>query len=134
MAGSPFITKVVEVKSEDLVVVYGLGKPKEVRLPREVVAWMKDSYPITRILEEAVSHYSFRKRLSHPGAIRSLILLLYARGTGEAPYKVARRFGVAPEQLYRLERGLKKDGMYDFVLNALSLHQAEESNKTTTGE
>ncbi|BAN89928.1 hypothetical protein [Aeropyrum camini] len=121
MGRGNFVTRIFEVKSEEVIVVYGLGKPKEIRLPREVVEWMVDSYPITRILEEAINHYSFRRRLSHPGAIRSLILLLYARGRGEPPYKVARRYGVAPEQLYRMERGLKKDGMYEFVMNALSL-------------
>ena len=103
--------------------VKGLGKPKTIELPGEVVEWLRTSHPARIVLKELITHYKFRSRLAHPGAIRSLILLLYARAHGEAPYKVARRYGVAPEQLYRLERGLKKDNLHDYVLNVLHLDQ-----------
>jgi len=117
----PFITDIIEFIDETHVVVNGIGKPKVLELPSEVVEWLRGSYVARRVLEEVITHYKFRSRLAHPGAIRSLLLLLYARGHNIAPYKVARRYGVAAEQLYRLERGLKKDGLYDMVMNMLSL-------------
>ncbi|MEB3780154.1 MAG: hypothetical protein GSR85_07985 [Desulfurococcales archaeon] len=117
----PYIDEVVIIRDNNTVVINGIGKPKILRLSREVVSWISNSYAARRVIEELVTHYKFRSRLSHPGAIRSLIILLYARARGEAPYRVARRVGVAHEQLYRLERGLKRDGLYDFVINLLSL-------------
>ena len=119
--GGPFITEIIEFNDDVTVTVYGVGKPKKIQLPSEVVEWLKESTAARRILEELITHYKFRSRLSHPGAIRSLLLLLYARAHGTAPYKIARKYGVAPEQLYRIERGLRKDGLYDLVLNLLSL-------------
>ena len=112
---------VIEVKGSNKILFKGIGRPKEIELPEEIVEWLQLSTGLRFVLKEIITHYRFRTRLSHPGAIRSLLLLLYARAKGEAPYRVARRYNVAPEQLYRLERGLKKDGLYDYVMNALSL-------------
>ncbi len=120
---SPYITRIIEFINHEEVRIMGIGKPKEIRLPREVVEWLRNSRVAHRILEELIGHYKFRTRLAHPGAIRSLILLLYSRRHNTAPYKIARAFGIAPEQLYRLERGLKKDGLYEMVMNLLSLEQ-----------
>jgi hypothetical protein len=77
-------------------------------------------------MDELVSHPRFRRRLSHPSAIRSLLLLLYARYYNIAPYKIARKYGIAPEQLYRLERGLKEDGLYQLVFNLLQLEASDK--------
>ncbi|MCE4609675.1 MAG: hypothetical protein F7C36_04765 [Desulfurococcales archaeon] len=123
MARTPYITKILEVKDKDTIIVMGIGKPKTIQLPEEVVEWVSESKVAIRILDELIGHYKFRTRLAHPGAIRSLILLLYSRAHGVAPYKTARKYGVAPEQLYRIERGLKKDGLYEFVINLLSLEE-----------
>ena len=112
---------VIEIKGPNVIVFRGVGKPKELELPEEIVRWLEYSSGLKLVLKELITHYRFRSRLSHPGAIKSVLLLLYARAKGEAPYRVAKKFDVAPEQLYRLERGLKKDGLYDYVLNALSL-------------
>ena len=119
----PYVTEIIEFNGDGSVTINGIGKPKKIQLPPEVVEWLRESKAARRILEEAVTHYKFRTRLSHPGALRSLLLLLYARAHGTAPYKVARRYGVAPEQLYRLERGLKKDGLYELAMNMLALDQ-----------
>ncbi len=123
MARTPYITKILEVKDKDTIIVMGIGKPKTIQLPEEVVEWVSESKVAVRILDELIGHYKFRTRLAHPGAIRSLILLLYSRARGVAPYKTARKYGIAPEQLYRIERGLKKDGLYEFVINLLSLEE-----------
>ena len=129
MPRSPYVGEIVAVESDDTIVVNGVGKPKRLRLPREVVEWVSGSYAARRVIEELVTHYKFKARLSHPGAIRSLLLLLYARAHGIAPYRVARRYGVAPEQLYRLERGLKKDNLYDLVMNMLSIERPPAGEK-----
>ncbi|MEB3774149.1 MAG: hypothetical protein GSR86_04390 [Desulfurococcales archaeon] len=118
-----YIGELIEVKEDNEVTIYGIGKPKTMKLPKEVWEWVKESYVAKRILEELVTHYKFRSRLSHPGSLRSLILLLYARAHNTPPYKVARKYGIAPEQLYRIERGLKKDNLYDFTMNLLSLEE-----------
>jgi len=123
VARTPYITKILEVKDKNTIIVMGIGKPKTIQLPEEVVEWVSESKVAIRILDELIGHYKFRTRLAHPGAIRSLILLLYSRAHGVAPYKTARKYGVAPEQLYRIERGLKKDGLYEFVINLLSLEE-----------
>ncbi len=125
MTQSRFLQGVVEILGPNTVRINGVGKPKEVMLPSEVVSWIKDNYPVYRILEELVTHYKFRARLSNPGSFKSLLLLLYARAKGIAPYRIARQYGVAPEQLYRMERGLKKDNLYDFVINLLSIRAAK---------
>jgi len=117
----PYVSHILEVNDENTVTIYGIGKPKKIQLPSEIVKWVSESKVAKRVLEELVTHYKFRMRLSHPGSLRSLLLLLYSRAHRIAPYKTARKYGVAPEQLYRLERGLKKDGLYELVMNLLSL-------------
>ena len=120
------IERIVEFNGPGTVTVYGIGKPKTISLPPEVVDWLRESKAAIRVLEELIGHYRFRRRLSHPGAIRSLLLLLYSRYHGIAPYKIARKYNVAPEQLYRLERGLKRDKLYDLVINILSLEASQK--------
>ena len=123
MSRSPFIEEIVEFINDSTLVINGIGKPKRLNLPVEVVRWLRESTYARIVLKELITHYKFRSRLTHPGALRSLLLLLYARARGVAPYKVARSYGVSPEQLYRLERGLRKDGLYDYVMNVLSLSE-----------
>jgi len=113
----PFVNEIVSFTGDDRIVVNGIGSPKIVELPREVVEWLKSDRVARRLLEELLTHYKFRRRLCNRGALRSLILLLYARLNRTPPYKVAMRYNVPPEQLYRIERGLKKDGLLDLVLN-----------------
>ncbi len=134
MARAPFVTDIIEFVGDGKVVINGIGKPKTLELPSEVVEWLQGSRVARRILEEVITHYKFRSRLAHPGAIRSLLLLLYARGHNIAPYKVAKKYGVAAEQLYRLERGLKKDGLYEKVINLLLLEQEEAGLGVSKGE
>lgn len=131
MPRRPFIQYAVEFNDDGSVTINGIGRPKRIELPGEVVEWLRNSTPARIVLKELITHYKFRSRLTHPGAIRSLILLLYSRSQGVAPYRVARRFGVPPEQLYRLERGLKKDGLYDYVLNVLSLEEGVDGRGPT---
>ena len=125
MAKGPFIENMIEFVDGNTLVVNGIGKPKRIQLPEEVVEWVRGSVYARIVLKELATHYKFRSRLTHPGALRSLLLLLYSRAHSVAPYRVARRYGVSPEQLYRLERGLKKDGLYDYVMNVLSLDGQE---------
>ena len=120
MSRLPYLGEVLKFEGGEAIVINGIGRPKRIQLPEEIISWLKSSYPARRVLEELVTHYKFRSRLAHPGALRSMLLLLYARGKGYPPYKIARKYGVAPEQLYRLERGLKKDNLYEFVINILT--------------
>jgi len=129
MARAPFVADIIEFVGDGKVVINGIGKPKTIELPLEVVEWLRSSRVARMVLEDLITHYKFRSRLAHPGAIRSLLLLLYARGHNIAPYKVARKYGVAAEQLYRIERGLKKDGLYERVMNMLLLEQEERGGE-----
>ncbi|MDM7274801.1 MAG: hypothetical protein P3X22_001570 [Thermoprotei archaeon] len=116
---SPFrlVSDILVFAGEDEVIVNGIGASKKLKIPEEVALWLKSSFAARRVLEELVTHYKFRRRLCNPGALRSLILLLYARYNNIPPYKVARNYGVPPEQLYRMERGLKKDNLLELVKN-----------------
>ncbi|MEB3806861.1 MAG: hypothetical protein GSR73_05025 [Desulfurococcales archaeon] len=125
MPGKANAEATLEFREPGIVVVHGIGKPKTIELPEEVVEWLRKSIAARRVLEELVTHYKYRTRLSNPRALRSLILLLYSRAHGIPPYKTARIYGVAPEQLYRMERGLKKDGLYEFVIDLLSLEETQ---------
>ena len=117
----PYIRDIIEFTNTRKVTIHGIGKPKTVELPEEVVEWLKNSKVAKRVLEELVTHYKYRIRLSHPGSLRSLLLLLYSRAHRIPPYKTAKLYGIAPEQLYRMERGMKKDGLYELVMNLLAL-------------
>lgn len=119
MGGKTLLGQVISFLGEDEIIINGVGKPKRVKLGPEVIEWLRTSYPARRLVEELVTHYKFRARLSNPGSFRSLILLLYARSHGIPPYKLARAHGIAHEQLYRMERGLKKDKLYEMAMNLL---------------
>lgn len=105
----------IEVQGNQ-VTVKGIGKPKTIQVPEEVARFVEDN---VAVIQDIISDPKFRRRLAHPGAFRSLFLLLYSRSIGVAPYKIARRYGVAPEQLYRIERALKWDGLYERVMSGL---------------
>lgn len=121
MPRPPFIENILEFVDDETLIVNGIGRPKKLSLPLDVIRWLKDNPHARIVLKELITHYKFRSRLTHPGALRSLLILLYARAQGVAPYRVARSYGISPEQLYRLERGLKRDGLYEYVMNVLSL-------------
>ncbi len=116
MGRSPFVGDIIVFVDNENVIINGIGSSKHIKLPAEVVEWLKSSYVARRLLEELITHYKFRRRLCNRGALRSLILLLYARINKIPPYKVALKYRVSPEQLYRIERGLRKDGLQDLII------------------
>ena len=118
MSRSPFIEDIILFVDSEIVVINGIGSSKQIKLPREVIEWLKSNRVARRLLEELITHYKFRRRLCNKGALRSLILLLYSRLNGIPPYKVALKYNISPEQLYRLERGLRSDGLLDLVVKA----------------
>jgi hypothetical protein len=105
------------------VIVYGIGRPKDLYLPGEIMDWIGKSKNINRIISLLFTHSKFKTRLSNPNAIRSLMLYLFARKYNIAPYLIARKYNIAPEQLYRIERGLKKDKLYNDVIILLDLDE-----------
>lgn len=120
MSRTPFISDIVTFTDNGKVVINGIGSPKVIELPSDVVEWLKSNKEARRILGGLVTHYKFRRRLCNRGALRSLILLLYSRLNKTPPYKIALKYRVSPEQLYRIERGLKKDGLIEFLINLSS--------------
>jgi hypothetical protein len=118
LSRSPFIEDIILFVDSEIVVINGIGSSKQIKLPREVIEWLKSNRVARRLLEELITHYKFRRRLCNKGALRSLILLLYSRLNGIPPYKVALKYSISPEQLYRLERGLRSDGLLDLVVKA----------------
>lgn len=103
------------------VTVYGIGKPKEILVPDEIGMWMNKSKTLNRIFNILITHEKFKKRLSNPMAIRSLLIYLYAKKNNVPPYIMAKKFNIAPEQLYRIERGLKKDNLYNTIMIQIDL-------------
>lgn len=93
--------------------------------PKEVMDVLNK---IVQLVDYIVYDSPSSARFRHPGSVRSLILYLYARVTERPVYKVAEEFRIAPEQLYRIERALKKDGIYEKVINAAKrlLKEAEK--------
>lgn len=91
-------------------------KVHEVPLPPRVAEFARS---IIDILDHLIFDTEFGKKLRNPGAVRSLVLWAYARGTGRPVYKVAEEHGVAPEQLYRIERALKREGVYGQVVSRI---------------
>ncbi|MFP3144376.1 MAG: hypothetical protein RXQ93_05110 [Caldisphaera sp.] len=103
------------------IVIHGIGKPKDLILPNEITEWVKKSKTLNRILNILINHQKFKKRLSNPMAIRSLLVYLYAKRSNIAPYIIAKKFNIAPEQLYRIERGLKRDNLYNTIMIEIDL-------------
>ena len=102
------------------VVVNGVGKVKEFELPPQVASWASDPR-VRRLLEELLEDPGLRGHFTSAGAIRSLVLLLYSRYVGTPPYRAAKLLGVAHEQLYRVERALRRAGVYGMVISRLGL-------------
>jgi len=105
------------------LLVQGLGRPKEVQLPEEVLKWASDPAVLT-ILEDILEDPGFRAHVTTSGALQSLVMLLYAMYIGVPPYKAAKSLGTSHERLYRLERGLKKEGLYYMIRSRLEILRA----------
>jgi len=105
------------------LLVQGLGRPKEIQLPEELLKWASDPAVIT-MLEDILEDPGFRAHVTTPGALQSLVMLLYAIYMGVPPYKAAKSLGTSHERLYRLERGLKKEGLYYMVRSKLEILRA----------
>ncbi len=113
------VSDLIVFRDANCIIVRGVGAPKELCLPSEVVLWLRSNRKAIRVLDALINNYKFKRRLCNRGALRSLILLLYAKSLKMPPYKIARSVGVSPEQLYRIERGLREDGLIDMVDNML---------------
>ncbi len=107
--------KFIEVDGTKIRFSKGAGV-HEVEVPKEVGEFAEAAIDL---IYELIFKTPFGKRLKHPGAARSLVLYLYAKWKGLPPYRIAKQFGVSHEQLYRMERALKKDGLYEEVLSKL---------------
>ncbi|MCE4606735.1 MAG: hypothetical protein F7B59_05305 [Desulfurococcales archaeon] len=83
-----------------------------IRFPLEVLEWIKCEKN-RRILLSICNLPSLKKRIENPRSLKSLILLLYSIAKNTPPYKVALKFGVHPEQLYRHRRAILSAGLYD---------------------
>lgn len=129
MGRAALVNDMVEFNDDGTVTIRGIGAPKRVALPPEVRDWLMNGRGIARAIEEVANNYRFRRRLPNAGAIKSLLLLLYSIHIGEPPYKTARRFGTHPEHLYRLRRGLIRDGLMERVRSILSQHNQYISPK-----
>ncbi|WP_048816676.1 hypothetical protein [Caldisphaera lagunensis] len=101
--------------------IYGIGKPKIIEVPEEIIPWLTRSKILNRILYILINHESFKKRLSNPMSLRSLLVYLYAKKKNIPTYIMAKRVNIAPEQLYRIERGLKKDNLYNVIMIQIDL-------------
>jgi len=81
------------------LLVQGLGRPKEVQLPEELLKWASDPAVIT-MLEDILEDPGFRAHVTTTGALQSLVMLLYAIYIGVPPYKAAKFLGTSHERLF----------------------------------
>ena len=103
----------VQVQGSAIVVLDDDGEVRwRADLPAGVAEWLAASGTARRTLAALLSAPRFRKRLTSAGALRSLVLLLYMRAHGQAPYKARQVVGVSGEQLYRIERAIREEGLY----------------------
>ena len=97
-------------------IVFRKLKDHTLEASREVIEFVKNNLDLINwIIYDSPVATSFR----HPGSVRSLILLLYARAHGVSVLEVARKHDVAHEQLYRIERLLDRHGLKDKIYSVL---------------
>jgi hypothetical protein len=87
-------------------------KTIDVSLPIEVLEWVKCEKN-RRILLSVCNLPGLKKRLENPRSLKSLVFLLYSIAKNIPPYKVATKFDIHPEQLYRHRRAIVSIGLYD---------------------
>jgi len=85
-------------------------------LPPEIAEWAKKNIDI---IDWLVFDSPIASALRHPHSVRTLIYLLYARAHDMPIAQVAKKLGIAHEQLYRLERLLARGGIKDSVYSIL---------------
>ncbi len=121
MVGAGSTKRFVSVAVEGpRVRVNGVGKTKEFDLPPQVAAWASD-VRVRGLLEELLEDPALRGHVTSAGAIRSLVLLLYCRYIRTPPYRAAPALGVSHEQMYRIERALRRAGIYEMAVSRLEL-------------
>ncbi|MCE4614480.1 MAG: hypothetical protein F7B60_02980 [Desulfurococcales archaeon] len=107
--------KEIVVNSEGLSFVRDSRRVKNqvinITLPLEILEWIKCEKN-RRILLSVCNLPILKKRIENPRSLRSLILLFYSIAKNIPPYKIALKFGVHPEQLYRHRRALTSAGLY----------------------
>jgi len=94
-----------KIRVEDNKVVFKKLKEHVIELPQEVIEFVKKNI---RILQWLVYDSPISSYLRHPGAVKSLILLLYSRVSEKPITVVAKEAKTFHEQLYRIERRLKE--------------------------
>lgn len=114
--------------NDDTVIAECSGRVKKIRLPREVANLVATSPWVLRLVENLCSDPKFRRRLTSSGALESLLLLIYSMSVGLPPYRVAKLLGVSHERLYRLRRGLEKDGLYSQVKAFIEINRGGEKS------
>lgn len=91
----------------------------------EIVSWYQLHPTALALLRRLASDPGMRRHLANEGALRSLALLIYVRAMEIPPYRSRSLTGVSGEQLYRLERAIRREGLEDAYLSALSLLRLE---------
>ena len=116
----------VQVQGSAIVVLDDDGEVRwRVDLPACVADWLTASDTARRTLLALLGAPKFRRRLTSEGAVRSLVLLLYMRAHGQAPYKARQVLGVSGEQLYRIERAIREEGLYELYRAGVDLMARE---------
>jgi len=96
----------------DSTVVFRKRLEHRFELPPEIAEWAKKNVDI---IDWLVFDSPIASALRHPHSVRTLIFLLYARAHDIPIAQIAKKLGIAHEQLYRLERLLARGGIKDTV-------------------
>lgn len=102
---------------EENKVVFRKRLDHSFELPQDMIEWVKKHVDL---LDWLVFDSQIASSLRHPHSIRTLIYLLYARSNNIPIAQMAKKVGIAHEQIYRLERLLAKAGLKDQVYSVLS--------------
>jgi len=109
----------------DSKVVFRKRVEHSFELPPEIAEWVKKNIDV---IDWLVFDSPIASSLRHPHSVRTLIFLLYAR-THDIPIaQIAKKLGIAHEQLYRLERLLASKGIKDGVYAILKSRLGQEKS------
>lgn len=112
--------------NENAIAVKVSGRCIKLDVCSIVTNWFMMHPRALSLLSSLASDPGMRRHLTSLGAIRSLALLIYARSNGLPPYRAKDVLGVSGEQLYRIERAIRREGLYRLYFSSIEAIRVED--------